>query len=185
MRSKLIGLGFITGMCSMTAFAEPPVQPGDTLESLSKVRINTTVNGQPGSLSEMMGNGQYRSSSQSAISDSNTLARDSSSTRSMGSTGSTTGINTDSRTTGVGTTGGMSGSMGTNSMGTYGGTPSTGTYSGTSSGTLPVQLPAPARVIATQLAPAQAIAVQVRPAVRPVTALQVRVVWEVQLATAA
>ncbi|PSD39459.1 hypothetical protein, partial [Acinetobacter radioresistens] len=135
MRSKLIGLGFITGMCSITAFAEPPVQPGDTLESLSKVRINTTVNGQPGSLSEMMGNGQYRSSSQSAISDSNTLARDSSSTRSMGSTGSTTGINTNSRTTGVGTTGGMSGSMGTNSMGTYGGAAGPGAHNGNRSGT--------------------------------------------------
>lgn len=50
---------------------------------------------------------------------------------------------------------------------------------------LPVPLPAPARVIATQLARAQAIAVQVRPAVRPVTVLQVQAVWEVQLATAA
>lgn len=64
MRSQLIGLGLVSAMCSITAFAEPAVQPGETLESLSKARVNTTVNGQPGSLNEMMNSGQYRAISQ-------------------------------------------------------------------------------------------------------------------------
>jgi len=45
--SKIIGIGVITGLCSMAAMAEPAVQPGDTLESLSKVKVTTTVNGHP------------------------------------------------------------------------------------------------------------------------------------------
>ena len=45
MHSKLLGLSLITGLMSATAFAEPPIQPGDTLESLSKVKVMTTVNG--------------------------------------------------------------------------------------------------------------------------------------------
>ena len=40
--SKSMGIGVITGLCSMAALAEPAVQPGDTLESLSKVKVTTT-----------------------------------------------------------------------------------------------------------------------------------------------
>lgn len=48
------GLTSIAAMLLATsAFAEPPIQEGDTLESLSQVRIETTVNGQPGSLEQM------------------------------------------------------------------------------------------------------------------------------------
>ena len=45
---------------SISAFAEPPIQAGDTLESLSKVKISTTINGQAGSLQELIANGQIR-----------------------------------------------------------------------------------------------------------------------------
>ena len=55
--SKIIGIGVITGLCSMAALAEPAVQPGDTLESLSKVKVTTTVNGQPGSISDLVNSG--------------------------------------------------------------------------------------------------------------------------------
>ena len=41
-------------LASTTAFAEPAVQPGETLESLSKAKIATTVNGQPGTLKEVL-----------------------------------------------------------------------------------------------------------------------------------
>lgn len=41
-------------LASTTAFAEPAVQPGETLESLSKAKIATTVNGQPGNLKEVL-----------------------------------------------------------------------------------------------------------------------------------
>lgn len=44
-----MSLGAVTSF----AFAEPPIQPGDTLESLSRVKIETTVNGQAGSLEQM------------------------------------------------------------------------------------------------------------------------------------
>lgn len=60
--SKIIGIGVITGLCSMAALAEPAVQPGDTLESLSKVKVTTTVNGQPGSISDLVNSGQVQQS---------------------------------------------------------------------------------------------------------------------------
>ena len=54
MHSKILGLGLISGLMSAAAFAEPPIHPGDTLESLSKVKVVTTVNGQPGSIEELV-----------------------------------------------------------------------------------------------------------------------------------
>lgn len=47
-------------LLSMTIYAEAPIQAGDTLESLSKVRIQTTVNGQPGSIQELVSSGQIQ-----------------------------------------------------------------------------------------------------------------------------
>ncbi|WP_457970020.1 hypothetical protein [Acinetobacter calcoaceticus] len=58
--SKIIGISVITGLCSMAALAEPAVQPGDTLESLSKVKVTTTVNGQHGSISDLVNSGQVQ-----------------------------------------------------------------------------------------------------------------------------
>ncbi|WP_336040009.1 hypothetical protein [Acinetobacter calcoaceticus] len=58
--SKIIGIGVITGLCSMATLAEPAVQPGETLESLSKVKVTTTVNGQPGSISDLVNSGQVQ-----------------------------------------------------------------------------------------------------------------------------
>lgn len=46
MHSKIMGLIAVMGMMSSVAFAEPAIQPGDTLESLSKARITTNVNTQ-------------------------------------------------------------------------------------------------------------------------------------------
>ncbi|CAI3157000.1 hypothetical protein MWMV18_MWMV18_02160 [Acinetobacter calcoaceticus] len=46
MHSKIIGLIAMMGIMSSVAFAEPAIQPGDTLESLSKARITTNVNTQ-------------------------------------------------------------------------------------------------------------------------------------------
>ena len=43
----------VAAMFATSAFAEPPIQPGDTLESLSKATVQTTINGQPGSLEQM------------------------------------------------------------------------------------------------------------------------------------
>ncbi|MFI8125210.1 hypothetical protein [Acinetobacter sp. ABJ-A23_2] len=43
MHSKIMGLIAVMGMMSSVAFAEPAIQPGDTLESLSKARITTNV----------------------------------------------------------------------------------------------------------------------------------------------
>ncbi|TCB72723.1 hypothetical protein E0H88_00465 [Acinetobacter sp. ANC 4216] len=60
MHFKLLGLSLVTGMISATAFAEPAIQPGDTLESLSKVKVNTTVNGQAGSIENLVASGQIR-----------------------------------------------------------------------------------------------------------------------------
>ena len=62
MRLSLAHLAMVTGLtfASMTAFAEPPVQAGETLESLSKVKVSTTVNGQPGSLNELLASGQIK-----------------------------------------------------------------------------------------------------------------------------
>lgn len=46
MHSKIIGFIAMMGMMSSVAFAEPAIQPGDTLESLSKARITTNVSTQ-------------------------------------------------------------------------------------------------------------------------------------------
>ena len=49
MHSKILAsLGLIGTVISASAFAEPPIQPGDTLESLSQAKVTTTVNGQLG-----------------------------------------------------------------------------------------------------------------------------------------
>jgi len=42
MHSKIMGLIAVMGMMSSMAFAEPAIQPGDTLESLSKARTYTS-----------------------------------------------------------------------------------------------------------------------------------------------
>lgn len=44
MHSKIIGLIAVMGMMTSVAFAEPAIQSGDTLESLSKARITTNIN---------------------------------------------------------------------------------------------------------------------------------------------
>jgi hypothetical protein len=44
MHSKIMGLIAVMGIMSSVAFAESAIQPGDTLESLSKARITTSVN---------------------------------------------------------------------------------------------------------------------------------------------
>ena len=46
MHSRIIGFTAMMGIMSSVAFAEPAIQPGDTLESLSKARITTNVNTQ-------------------------------------------------------------------------------------------------------------------------------------------
>lgn len=43
MYSKTLMLGLIGSLFSLGAWAEPPVQPSDTLESLSKVKITTST----------------------------------------------------------------------------------------------------------------------------------------------
>ncbi|MCG9482355.1 hypothetical protein MCL30_11250 [Acinetobacter pittii] len=43
MHSRIIGFTVIMGIMSSMAFAEPAIQPEDTLESLSKARITTNV----------------------------------------------------------------------------------------------------------------------------------------------
>ena len=62
MRSYILGLSLLTSLsvAGMATFAEPPVQAGETLESLSKVKVSTTVNGQPGSLNELIASGQIK-----------------------------------------------------------------------------------------------------------------------------
>lgn len=59
-KAKIIGLGLISSLMSAAAMAEPPIQPGDTLQSLSQVKITTTVNGQQGSIQELVASGQVR-----------------------------------------------------------------------------------------------------------------------------
>lgn len=49
-----------SGTLSMAAFAEAPVQAGETLESLSQVKVTTTINGQPGSLAELVNSGKVQ-----------------------------------------------------------------------------------------------------------------------------
>lgn len=46
MHSRIIGFTVMMGIMSSVAFAEPAIQPGDTLESLSKARITTNVSTQ-------------------------------------------------------------------------------------------------------------------------------------------
>ena len=58
--SKILGLGLFTSVISAAALAEPAVQPGETLESLSKAKISTTVNGQEASLESLVNSGQVR-----------------------------------------------------------------------------------------------------------------------------
>lgn len=62
MRTHLLALSLMTGLsvASVAAFAEPPVQAGETLESLSKAKVTTTVNGQPGSLNDLVSSGQVK-----------------------------------------------------------------------------------------------------------------------------
>lgn len=43
MHSKQLGMVLCLGMLMTSAWAEPALQPGDTLESLSQVRITTTL----------------------------------------------------------------------------------------------------------------------------------------------
>lgn len=59
MRFHLCACALISSI-SISAFAEPPIHADDTLESLSKVKISTTINGQAGSLQELIANGQIR-----------------------------------------------------------------------------------------------------------------------------
>lgn len=59
MRFHLFACALVSSI-SISVFAEPPIQAGDTLESLSKVKISTTINGQAGSLQELIANGQIR-----------------------------------------------------------------------------------------------------------------------------
>ncbi|TSH71231.1 hypothetical protein E2K73_11440, partial [Acinetobacter sp. RF15A] len=58
--TQILGVGLFTSVLSAAAFAEPPVQPGETLESLAKAKISTTVNGQQGSLESLVNSGQVR-----------------------------------------------------------------------------------------------------------------------------
>ena len=61
MHSKILAsLGLIGTVISASAFAEPPIQLGDTLESLSQAKVTTTVNGQPGSIQELVSSGQIK-----------------------------------------------------------------------------------------------------------------------------
>ncbi|MBF7688782.1 hypothetical protein [Acinetobacter rathckeae] len=61
MRHILFITGLLVGFSSLhSVYAEPAVQPGQTLESLSKVTISTTVNDQPGSLEKLLQSGEYQ-----------------------------------------------------------------------------------------------------------------------------
>ena len=61
MYSKLLCAAVLaSGTLTMAAFAETPVQAGETLESLSQVKVTTTVNGQPGSLAELVNSGKVQ-----------------------------------------------------------------------------------------------------------------------------
>ena len=60
MHANLLSLSLITGLMSATAFAEPAIQAGDSLDSLSKVKVSTTVNGQAGSIQDLVASGQIR-----------------------------------------------------------------------------------------------------------------------------
>ena len=62
MRTQILSIGLFTAlsMASFTIYAEPPVQAGETIESLSKAKVSTTVNGQPGSLQDLVTSGQVK-----------------------------------------------------------------------------------------------------------------------------
>jgi hypothetical protein len=57
-RTSLLALATGLTLVSVNVFAEPPVKAGETLESLSKAKVVTTVNGQPGTLQEALTSGQ-------------------------------------------------------------------------------------------------------------------------------
>jgi hypothetical protein len=58
--AKVLACGLFIGLVNVTAFAEPAVQAGETLESLSQAKITTSINGQPGSIQELVQSGQVR-----------------------------------------------------------------------------------------------------------------------------
>ena len=58
--ATILASGLLLGFSSISAFAEPAVQAGETLESLSQAKISTTINGQPGSIQELIQSGQVR-----------------------------------------------------------------------------------------------------------------------------
>lgn len=60
MRLQLIGLLSGLSIISASAFAEPQVQAGETLESLSQAKVTTTINGQPGSLQDLVSSGKVQ-----------------------------------------------------------------------------------------------------------------------------
>lgn len=64
--TSLTALVMGLSLASASAFAEPPVQAGETLESLSKAKVVTTVNGQPGTLQEVLANAQMKVISEGA-----------------------------------------------------------------------------------------------------------------------
>ncbi len=46
MYSKKLALALLASVFSLSAWAEPAIQPGDTIESLSKVKITTSIHAQ-------------------------------------------------------------------------------------------------------------------------------------------
>lgn len=58
--ATVLASGLLLGFSSVSAFAEPAVQAGETLESLSQAKISTTINGQPGSIQDLIQSGQVR-----------------------------------------------------------------------------------------------------------------------------
>ena len=59
MNFKIAALTLLTGITT-AAFAETPIQATDSIESLSKAKVVTTVNGQPGSLQELLASGKVK-----------------------------------------------------------------------------------------------------------------------------
>ena len=58
--ATVLASGLLLGFSSVSAFAEPTVQAGETLESLSQAKVSTSINGQPGSIQELIQSGQVR-----------------------------------------------------------------------------------------------------------------------------
>ncbi|TCB65495.1 hypothetical protein [Acinetobacter sp. ANC 4178] len=58
--ATVLASGLLLGFSSVSAFAEPAVEAGETLESLSQAKISTTINGQPGSIQDLIQSGQVR-----------------------------------------------------------------------------------------------------------------------------